>query len=462
MDTAPTAAPPPSPQRSFVYEARRPEPKAQYTPPPRSQLLDEIEHGEKKGRGFPTSKGRRLYKVKIPDTEPREWDIPPYRRFLRPILFSQLLILLVVGAFFLVRNVILPNLSQHGSETHASTPPTSIVTSALTYTLSYKPEPTGGGRISMSPEKETYTSGAQVTLTATPTSGYTFDHWSGDVSGSSPTIPIIINSNVSVVAYFKVKDTTPPVISNIEVTKYSDIGATITWKTDEPATSQVEYGITNAYGSNTPPNENMTSSHSVTLAGLKSDTTYYFRVKSKDASGNEATPYTDKFSTLAAVNIGHEIGNRAPDFTLPRWKDPNPRDPQTPNKGGEVALSNLRGKKVLLNLWSTYCGPCVRELPLIREIYEGHGKNSGDLAVITICLDREETNRIKELEEKYSQEGLICTFPILLDLNNETKDSYDIGQYPTTFLINSGGIIEKFKNECFQDKAEIEAFIKSP
>jgi len=83
------------------------------------------------------------------------------------------------------------------------------------------------------------------------------------------------------------EDTTPPVISNVVGTGIRS-GFRITWTTDESATSQVEYGLTTSYGDLTPLDETLVTSHSVTQTGLERKTTYHYRVRSKDAAGNEA------------------------------------------------------------------------------------------------------------------------------------------------------------------------------
>lgn len=50
-----------------------------------------------------------------------------------------------------------------------------------------------------------------------------------------------------------------------------------------------------------------------------------------------------------------KVGDPAPDFTLPMYG------------GGEVKLSDLRGKVVLLNFWATWCPPCMQELSVVQE-----------------------------------------------------------------------------------------------
>jgi len=68
--------------------------------------------------------------------------------------------------------------------------------------LSVAVVPSGGGSISLNPAGGTYDEGTQVTLTASPASGYTFDHWGGDTSGTNSSITITMDSGKSVIAYF--------------------------------------------------------------------------------------------------------------------------------------------------------------------------------------------------------------------------------------------------------------------
>jgi len=92
-------------------------------------------------------------------------------------------------------------------------------------------------------------------------------------------------------------DTTPPVITGISVNPSFD-SATVTWTTDEAATSTVEYGTSSSLGLTATPGGYATS-HSVTLSGLNAETTYYYRVRSKDSSNNESVSGTSTFTTTA-------------------------------------------------------------------------------------------------------------------------------------------------------------------
>jgi hypothetical protein len=91
-------------------------------------------------------------------------------------------------------------------------------------------------------------------------------------------------------------DTTPPMISGIQVTNIGRRTATVRWTTDEPATHRVEYGTTSALGSVKTASGRSTS-HAVGLSGLTPNTTYYYRVVTADAAGNTATSSVQTFRT---------------------------------------------------------------------------------------------------------------------------------------------------------------------
>jgi len=78
------------------------------------------------------------------------------------------------------------------------------------YTLSVSVNPPQAGFVS--PSSGEYESGVQVTLTASPASGYTFDHWSGSTSGTTSTITITMDSDKSLTAHFETTPTVPEVL----------------------------------------------------------------------------------------------------------------------------------------------------------------------------------------------------------------------------------------------------------
>ena len=96
------------------------------------------------------------------------------------------------------------------------------------------------------------------------------------------------NTATSSTASFSPKDVTPPVVTGLTATG-SGTSATVTWATDEPATSTVNYGTSATALTSTATVAGLVTSHSVPLTGLAANTRYYYQVVSADAAGNSTT-----------------------------------------------------------------------------------------------------------------------------------------------------------------------------
>lgn len=123
-------------------------------------------------------------------------------------------------------------------------------------------------------------------------------------------------------------------------------------------------------------------------------------------------------------------GEAAPDFTLETLD------------GGELTLSELRGEKVILNFWASWCGPCRAEMPHMQEYHEEEAEEAG-VRVIAVNLstsERGDKEKVMENIRSFVDEfGL--TFPIPLDAEGEQMDIYRVITIPTTYVIDTTGII---------------------
>ena len=119
------------------------------------------------------------------------------------------------------------------------------------------------------------------------------------------------------------------------------------------------------------------------------------------------------------------LGKPAPDFNL---KDIN---------GESVSLKNFRGKVVLLDFWATWCGPCIRELPALKAIYEKH-KHSTDFALISISSDANDETVAKFVEEN--------KMPwIHIREIEELQSKYNVSGIPHYTVIDRNGMIREDK-----------------
>ncbi|MDD5688205.1 MAG: carbohydrate-binding protein [Elusimicrobia bacterium] len=109
------------------------------------------------------------------------------------------------------------------------------------------------------------------------------------------------NGNFNYISIIRLtNDTTPPVVSAVAPANISGSGVVLTWTTNEPANSKIEYGLTTSYGSATlVADTGGVYSHSVTLNGLTENTVYHYRMVSVDMNGNTTTTGDYSFTTGA-------------------------------------------------------------------------------------------------------------------------------------------------------------------
>ena len=109
-------------------------------------------------------------------------------------------------------------------------------------------------------------------------------------------------------------DTTPPVISNIEINENVST-TTITWTTSEATDENIKYSTSHLADTSSPNEETesaTSTSHSMLLEGLTASTTYYFIIECKDESGNVATTSELYFTTLQEKEVVEEDDETAP------------------------------------------------------------------------------------------------------------------------------------------------------
>ncbi|CAM4244879.1 thiol:disulfide interchange protein tlpA [Bacillus manliponensis] len=142
----------------------------------------------------------------------------------------------------------------------------------------------------------------------------------------------------------------------------------------------------------------------------------------------KSTQQNEQVKDVIARN-GIEVGRAAPDFEL------------TTLDGTAVKLSDLQGKKVILNFWATWCGPCKQEMPDMETFYQKH---KGDVEVLAVNYTASEGAGGEEKVKQFAQEWGI-TFPILLDKDITVTTTYKVITIPTSFFIDTKGVVrEKF------------------
>ncbi len=102
--------------------------------------------------------------------------------------------------------------------------------------------------------------------------------------------------------------------------------------------------------------------------------------------------------------------------------------------GENISLEALQGKYVFLDFWAVWCGPCLSEIPAMKELYAQTDREKFEIVGI---VGDSPLQSVKDLIENDS----ISWPQIVSDSNNQIKETYGIKGYPTTFLINPEGKI---------------------
>jgi cytochrome c biogenesis protein CcmG/thiol:disulfide interchange protein DsbE len=115
-------------------------------------------------------------------------------------------------------------------------------------------------------------------------------------------------------------------------------------------------------------------------------------------------------------------GHPAPNFTFPGLD------------GKMVSLADYRRQVVLVNIWATWCPPCVDEMPSMEKLYQE--LKDENFAILAVSIDTVETKAVAPFMKKNN-----LSFPALMDPDGTIKTLYQITGVPESFIINQQGIL---------------------
>ncbi len=100
--------------------------------------------------------------------------------------------------------------------------------------------------------------------------------------------------------------------------------------------------------------------------------------------------------------------------------------------GRRLVLQSLKGKPLLINLWATWCAPCITELPMLDALA---GRNGGAVKVLTVAQDMTNTEKVSAF---LTDRGFRHLDP-WLDPKNDLAFHYGAGTLPTTIYYDAQG-----------------------
>jgi thiol-disulfide isomerase/thioredoxin len=149
--------------------------------------------------------------------------------------------------------------------------------------------------------------------------------------------------------------------------------------------------------------------------------------------GGGASPAVDPGATfyrLSAETQGLDIGQRAPELA---GQDGDRQIQLADLDGRPLSLAALRGRPVWINFWATWCPPCQRETPDLRDAYDAH--NAEGLVLIAIDV-QEDVESVRDYAARYE-----LRYPIGLDTYAAIMRTYRVFGLPTHYFIDRQGVI---------------------
>jgi thiol-disulfide isomerase/thioredoxin len=116
------------------------------------------------------------------------------------------------------------------------------------------------------------------------------------------------------------------------------------------------------------------------------------------------------------------VGKKMPELHVSAWQN------------GEVKPDDMKGKVVLLDIWATWCGPCLAAIPHNNELLEKY-KDKG-LVIVGVCSSR---NGQEKLGDVVSAKNI--AYPVCKDPDLKTEKAYNLSFYPTYIAIDRKGIV---------------------
>ncbi len=131
---------------------------------------------------------------------------------------------------------------------------------------------------------------------------------------------------------------------------------------------------------------------------------------------------------------GGMVGEPAPDWIL------------ATADGDALDLEDLRGQVVVLDFWATWCGPCIRALPLLHDVAKWARAEQLPVRVVTINVFERDRNgdatpdaRLQTVTEFWKKHGF--SLPVAMDYTDETAAAYGVQGIPAMFVIRADGVI---------------------
>ncbi len=130
-----------------------------------------------------------------------------------------------------------------------------------------------------------------------------------------------------------------------------------------------------------------------------------------------------------------DLRNSRNQFAFLRPQKPAPMTPILAEDGSMMVLDRYRGKVILLNIWATWCPPCIRELPALDRLQSALG--SRDFTVMALSIDEADM----ELPVSFVRGLGLKNLEVYSDFTGTIAKAFPLYGLPITYLIDQRGLV---------------------
>lgn len=129
----------------------------------------------------------------------------------------------------------------------------------------------------------------------------------------------------------------------------------------------------------------------------------------------------------------------------------------TDTEGNSRQISEFRGRIVMINFWASWCPPCVRELPSLKNLAETFPQE--EFIILAVSKDQKDKQNVAK---KLFPESTLSIMPLFFDDNNEGSELLEVKGLPTTVVLDrKGRLIGRLSGATIWDHHEVQDLVQN-
>lgn len=176
--------------------------------------------------------------------------------------------------------------------------------------------------------------------------------------------------------------------------------------------------------------------------------------------GSKEGSQPDSTQSPPAGIQGEQLSQNEQLFLQIQENTPLPEIPVVDKEGGETVLRAQEGEILVINLWASWCGYCIKEIPYFNEVHERLAGEGVRIVAVNVLDSAGDPYTQAEVQAAFSEEERLgVAFPGYVDYKNEAAIQFAVRSVPMTIFVDgSNNIVLRYPG-MFQSAQELEEWL---